>query len=178
MTKLRCALYLRVSTEEQTVENQLPALKAFAQARSWEIVEIYQEEESAWKSGHQSELARLKSDAAKRRFNVVLVWALDRLTREGIAAILKLVDQFKLYGVRLISYQESWTEAPGELGELLYAITGWAGKFESERRSSRTRAGLERAKKHGTRSGIPTGKRGPDKKKRHRRWLRRPLEVG
>jgi len=98
---------------------------------------------------------------------VVLVWALDRLSREGAAAILNLVNILKVYGVRVISYQEPWTEAPGEIGEVLYAIAGWVAKMESKRRSERTKAGLERALRQGKRLGRPRGSK--DKRKRRRR---------
>ena len=57
------------------------------------------------------------------------MWALDRLSREGAAAILNLVNRFKTYGIKVISYQELWTEAPGEIGEVLYAIAGWVAKM-------------------------------------------------
>ncbi len=55
-------IYLRVSTAEQTVENQLPALEKWIGDRGYELVEVYQENESAWKSGHQRELSRLLDD--------------------------------------------------------------------------------------------------------------------
>jgi len=104
----------------------------------------------------------------------LLIWALDRLSRGGSAAILNLVDTFKAYNVRVISLQESWTEAPGEIGEILYSITGWVAKMESQRRSERTLLGLARAIKEGKRLGRPPGSR--DKTKRRRagylnRWI-------
>ena len=82
---MKAVLYLRVSTTEQNVDNQLPALEAYADSRGWQIVEVYRENESAWKSGHQKELARLLADCrnGRHRVDVVLVWALDRLSREG-----------------------------------------------------------------------------------------------
>jgi len=165
---MKAALYLRVSTTEQNVDNQLPALEAYADSRGWQIVEVYQENESAWKSGHQKELARLLADCrnGRHRVDVVLVWALDRLSREGAAAILNLVNTFKAYGVRVISYQESWTEAPGAIGEVLYAIAGWVAKMESERRSERTKAGLARAIAGGKRLGRPAGSKDGGKRKR------------
>ena len=166
MTKV--ALYLRVSTEEQTVANQLPALEAFAKSRGWEIVEVYQESESAWRSGHQRELSRVLTDCRQGQLgaDVVLVWALDRLSREGAAAILNLINTFKAYGVRVISYQEPWTEAPGEFGEVLYAIAGWVARMESKRKSERTKAGMERARREGKQIGRPKGS--GDKKRRKR----------
>ncbi len=67
----------------------------------------------------------------------------------------------------MLSYQESWTEAPGELAELLYALTGWVARMESQRRSERTKAGLARVKAQGKRLGRPSGSK--DKRKRRRR---------
>lgn len=164
---MKAAIYLRVSTSDQFTDNQLPVLEAWANQRGFEVVNIFQENESAWKNGHQAELKHLLEDARKRKFDVVLVWALDRLSREGSAAILNLINTFKLYGVKVISYQESWTEAPGELGELLFAIAGWVARMESERRSERTKAGLARAIKNGKKLGRPAGHK--DKKKRKKR---------
>jgi putative DNA-invertase from lambdoid prophage Rac len=162
---MKAALYLRVSTTEQDTANQLPALEEYAKRRGFEVVQTYSENETAWKNGHQAELARLFEDARRGKFDVVLVWALDRLSREGALAILTLVDRLKQYAVKVISYQESWTEAPGDLADILYAITGWVAKMESQRQSERTKAGMERAKLQ----GRPIGKRGPDKKKRKKR---------
>ena len=102
----------------------------------------------------------------------MLVWALDRLSREGAAAILNLVNRFKTYGVRVISYQESWTEAPGEIGEILYAIAGWVARMESERRSERTKAGLARAISQGKKLGRPQGSKDKKKRMRHGYLLR------
>ena len=126
---LKVIIYLRVSTQEQTTENQLPALEKWVTDRGYELVKVYQENKSAWRSGHQRELSRLLNDLrfGKHKVDICLVWALDRLSREGVAAILNLVDRFKRYGVRVISLQESWTEAPGDMADLLYAITGWVG---------------------------------------------------
>ncbi len=163
---MKVAIYLRVSTNEQTTENQLPVLQKWVVDQGYELVETYSENESAWKSGHQHELARLKADATKRRFDIVLVWALDRLSREGAAAILNLVNTLKAYGVKVISYQEAWTEAPGEIGEILYAIAGWVARIESQRRSERTKAGLTRAIKEGKKLGRPTGSKDGGKRKR------------
>ena len=163
---MKVACYLRVSSNDQSTDNQRPALEQFCQGRGWEITAIYRENESAWKQGHQRELARLLNDvrSGKRKYDVVLCWALDRLSRQGAASILNLVNTFKAHGCRVISLQESWTELPGELGEVLFAIAGWVARMESQRRSERTRAGLARAVKEGKRLGRPKGSH--DKNKR------------
>jgi len=167
---VRAVIYLRVSTTDQSTENQLQVLEDWAKRRGFEIVAIYSENESAWHNGHQSELKKLLEDARKHKFGVLLIWALDRLSREGSASILNLINNLKLYGVKVISYQESWTEAPGELGELLFAIAGWVARMESQRRSERTKAGLVRAVKNGKSLGRPKGSK--DKKRRKKRIAR------
>ena len=102
-------------------------------------------------------MSDLIADARRRKFEIVLIWALDRLSREGPLAILTLINRLKLCGVKVLSYQESWTEAPGEMGEILYAMTGWMVRMESQRRSERTKAGLARVKAQGTKLGRPRG---------------------
>ncbi len=161
---MKTALYLRVSSKEQKEENQLPALEDYARRKEWLISEIYREQATAWRDGHQSELARLLRDARRGRFSYLLVWSLDRLSRQGSEAILGLVHRLSNYGVKVISLKESWTEAPGELGELLFAVVGWVARMESQRRSERTRAGLERVRKAGKLIGRPPGSK--DRRKR------------
>ncbi len=164
---MNVCLYIRVSTGMQDNTNQLEVLIEWANQRGYEVVKVYEEEESAWRNGHQKELANLIEDARKRKFQAVLVWALDRLSREGALAILSLVQKLSVHGVKVLSYQESWTEAPGEMAELLYALTGWVARMESQRRSERTKAGLARVKAQGRKLGRPPGYK--DRKKRKRR---------
>lgn len=176
---MKAAIYSRVSTQDQSTDNQVPVLEKWASERGLTLVNSYVEQESAWRSGHQKELARLLSDCrnGRRKFDVVLVWALDRLSREGAAAVLNLINSFNAYGVKVISYQEPWTEAPGEIGEVLYAIAGWVAKMESERRSERTLAGLERARREGKTLGRPVGSKDKGKRKRTGYLLRYVKEV-
>lgn len=169
---MKACIYCRVSTSGQDTDNQLSVLMDWARQRGYELVETYAEAEGAWRGGHQKALATLISDARKGRFNLVLVLALDRVSREGALAILSLVHKLQTYGVKVISYQESWTEAPGELGELLFALSGWVAKMESQRRSERTKAGLDRAVAKGKQLGRPRGSR--DRRKRKKRSLKSP----
>lgn len=165
--RLKAAIYCRVSTGDQTPDNQFLALTRWAETRGYIVRETYLESESAWRDGHQRQLSRLISDAKRGRFAVVLVWSLDRLSRQGARHILELVHNLGRVGVKVLSYQEPWTDAPGELGELLYALTGWVARMESERRSERTKAGLDRAVANGQRLGRPPGSK--DARKRTRR---------
>jgi len=166
-------IYARVSTGQQDTDNQIAVLKEWAMQRNFEVIAVYTETESAWRDGHQQELARLVRDARKGRFSIVLIWALDRLSRLGALSILSLIHRLASYGVRVLSHQESWTEAPGELAEVLFAIAGWVAKMESQRRSERTKAGLVRVRASGRKLGRPIGAK--DRKKRKKRSPRNEM---
>lgn len=155
---MRAAGYVRVSTEGQTVDNQLPAIEALCRARGWELVKVYSEHASAWTSGRQIELARCIRDAEHHHHEAMVVWSLDRVSREGPLRVLSLIEHLRKRGIKLVSVQESWTEAAGEFASVLYAITAWIAQWESKRRSERTRAGLARARADGG------GRRGSDKR--------------
>lgn len=165
---MKAVAYLRVSTEDQSVENQLPAIQAWCQSHGYELGEVFQENESAWKSGRQLELQRLIDDCRNgKRFDYLVVWALDRLSRQGIAALLNRINMLKLYGVKVVSINESWTESEGPMKELLFAVFAWAAEYESKIKSERTLAGLARARANGKSLGRPKGSH--DKQKRNRR---------
>jgi len=163
-TPTPAAIYIRVSTTEQTYDNQKPAIERFAQSRGYRIVAEYAEEASAWKAGHQKELGRLIRDADNREFEILLVWALDRLSREGALKILVIVKKLRDLGIKVISMSEPWTEAPSEVEDILYALMGWVAQSESRRISERTKAGIARKKAGGGSVGRKLGSK--DKKKR------------
>ena len=71
---MKAVIYARTSTNEQSTDNQVPVLKDWAKQRNFEVVEIYQEKESAWKSGHQKELTRLLSDVETGDVSLMLCW--------------------------------------------------------------------------------------------------------
>ena len=169
---MKVVVYLRVSTGHQDGTNQLPALKGWIGARGHDLVALYQEDETAWRSGHQHELSRLMANLPKHQPDILLVWALDRLTRQGIGAILQLVNNFQSYGVQVVSYSEPWTEQAGPMRDLLYAIAGWAANFEADRISKRTLAGLERAKAQGRTLGRPAGSKDKGQRKKTGYYLR------
>ena len=128
---MRVALYLRVSSKEQHAENQLQPLEQFCKQRGFEIVRVYAENESAWQAGHQHEWARLMHDAEARRFNAVVVWALDRVTRQGVSSLFLQIQALRRCNVSLISVQEQWLEGLGEFSELFVSMCGFIANFES-----------------------------------------------
>lgn len=151
----------------QHPENHLPDLRAWAERRGVEVVAVYQVQESAWRGAHQKALNQVYQDARRGRFQVLLVWAPDRLSREGIAVTLEIIERLGRYRVKVLSLQESWTEVEGPMQELLLSIVAWVATMESNRRSERTKTGLARAVSEGKRLGRPAGSK--DKKKRSRR---------
>lgn len=177
---MKAIVYLRTSTKDQHPENQIPAIETYCQANGHEIVGVVEEKESAYKSGRQTGLKRIISDCqnGNRPFEMVIVWALDRLSRQGIAHIVNLIEMFKLYRIRVISMQEPWLDSDGIMQDLLLAIFGWAASYESKIKSERTLAGLARVKKQGVKLGRPKGsKDDPDKPRARRGYLLRYAGV-
>jgi DNA invertase Pin-like site-specific DNA recombinase len=163
----RCAIWARVSGDEQETGNQLAELRDWAAGRGLEVVTEYVlDGESAWTGQHRRQLRQALDDARLGRFDVLLVWALDRLSREGIEATLSAMRQFSDRGVAVWSLRESWTEtSDSHVRELVTAIMAWVARMESQRRSERTRAGLERRR----REGLPVGRQPGAKDKQPRR---------
>lgn len=154
---MKVALYLRVSTDGQTVENQRRELAGWADHFGHEVVETYVD---AGVSGAKSEAARpalaaLMADARRGRFQIVGVWALDRLGRD-LGDLIDLVDRLRSAKVGLFSHREVIdTTTPG--GELTFHIFGALAQFERARLAERIKAGMARAKDAGTKSGRPIG---------------------
>ncbi len=171
---MKAIVYLRTSTKDQHPENQLPAIEAYCQANGHEIVQVVEEQESAYKSGRQTGLKSIKESClnGKRTFDVLIVWALDRLSRQGINHITNLIEYFKLYHVRVVSMQEPWLDSDGPMQELLLAVFAWAAAYESRIKSERTLAGLARAKSEGVKLGRPKGRKDDNKRSRRGYLLR------
>lgn len=153
---VRVALYARCSTSDgrQDVENQLSELREWAKRLGGEIVGEYIDEASGTKSDRVA-LKRLLTDAHKRHFDSVLIWSIDRLSREGVGRMAHYIEQFRSYGIMLRSHQESWLDTSGPTVDLLTAIFSWIAAFERERIAERVRAGLKRARSQGKRLGRP-----------------------
>jgi DNA invertase Pin-like site-specific DNA recombinase len=147
----RAALYLRVSTDRQTAENQLADVRQLALARGYEPV-VYEEVESAAKA--RPVLDKMLADVRAGRVHAVAVWALDRLHRSMTGAINTVLELDRL-GVPVLSVREGWLDTSGPVRPLLVAIFGWVAEQERSRLIERTRAGLERAKREGKRLGRP-----------------------
>ena len=145
MSIQNAAIYARVSRPDgqQDTDNQLIKLRAYCEAQGWNTHE-YTDRRSA-KRSDRKEFQRMMQDASQRRFDVVVVWALDRLSREGVHATFDHIRVLKDYGVEFESYTEPHFCTTGPAGELMIAVAAWIAKQERLRISERTIAGLERA---------------------------------
>jgi DNA invertase Pin-like site-specific DNA recombinase len=172
--KVRVGLYGRVSKNDQSQDpqNQLIPLRAFAKALGAEEVVEYVDLASGG-SGDRLHFVRMLEDADKRKFDLLLVWSLDRVSREGIPNTLGYLERLRKSGVAVKSLQESWLDTRDEgVGQLLLAIFSWVAQQERRRIIERTKAGLERARREGKQLGRPKGS--ADKKERRKSgyWLR------
>jgi|SRR5579871_4115076 len=153
---MRAAVYGRVSTKDrgQDVENQLIQLRAYCERMGWTIAEEYMDKASG-KSAERNAYQRLFADAAQRHFDVVLVWALDRFTRQGVEETFKAIRALREHGVQFESYTEAHFRTTGAAGELMLAVAAWIAEQERRRIAERTRAGLARARRAGKTLGRP-----------------------
>ena len=160
---MKVAIYARVSTDDQTTENQTADIKRWLESHNVpdESITWYRENESAWKLNHQRELAHLLRDlrTGKRKFDELLVWALDRLSRQGIVPLISLLNSLRSYGCLIASCKEPWLSPENNMQEAFVAFIAWAAKFESDRKSERVKASHERARSKGVHIGRPKGKK-------------------
>jgi len=147
----RAAIYLRVSTDRQTADNQIAEVRQLAVARGFEPI-VYEEVESAAKA--RPVLEQMLSDVRAGRVHAVAVWALDRLHRSMTGAINTVLELDRL-GVPVLSVREGWLDTSGPVRPLLVAIFGWVAEQERTRLIERTKAGVERARRQGKRLGRP-----------------------
>jgi DNA invertase Pin-like site-specific DNA recombinase len=128
---MRAALYTRVSTRDkgQETTNQFAQLREFCVAQGWPIVAEYEDHESGGKADRE-QFRAMMTDASRRRFDVVVVWALDRFTREGVRETFDHIDHLNSYGVQFVSFTEAHFRTTGPTGELMIAVAAWIAKQE------------------------------------------------
>jgi len=174
MLNKKCVIYTRVSKNDgsQTPENQKEPLKKLADSLGMKIVGEYQDFISGG-SANRPQFQQMLKDAQNRKFDVILVWSLDRFSREGISSTLSYLEKLKKNGVALKSLQESWLDTSDEgMGQLLIAIFSWVARQERMRISERTKAGLITAKNNGKTLGRPFGAKDSKYRKKNGYYLR------
>ena len=150
----RVAIYARVSTDKQDNENQLLQLREFAAKQGWQIVREYLDYETGAKSD-RTEFKQMFEDASKRKFDLLLFWALDRLSREGVLETLQHLNRLTSYSIAWRSFTELFFDSCGPFRDAVIAIMATLAKQERVKRSERTKAGLARVRAAGKALGRP-----------------------
>jgi DNA invertase Pin-like site-specific DNA recombinase len=149
----KVALYLRVSTDQQTTENQRLELEKYCQRQDWEIAKVYQDNGISGKTTDRPALQEMMRDAAKGGFVVLVVWKIDRLAR-SVADLLSILSSLRSNGVDFCSTTQA-IDTTTSYGKMVLTFLGAIAEFERETIVERVRAGISRARSQGVKIGRP-----------------------
>ena len=159
MRPKRAALYLRVSTGEQTVENQRRELEAAATARGWSVVARYADEGVSGAKGRDKRpgLDAMLRDAVRRKFDVLMVWSVDRIGR-SLIDLISVLHELHGAGADLFLHQQALdTTTPA--GKTMFGMLSVFAEFDRSMIQARVKAGMARIKAGAaTKSGKPIGR--------------------
>jgi DNA invertase Pin-like site-specific DNA recombinase len=146
----KVALYARVSTKDgrQDTENQLIALREYCSKQGCEITGEYVDHETGGTS-KRPHFQKMFADARARKFDLVLFWSLDRLSREGVSATLGHLERLTGYGVGWRSHTEEYLDSCGIFRDAVLSILATIAKQELIRRSERASAAIARLRRQG-----------------------------
>lgn len=148
----RAALYLRISSLDQKTDLQADELIPYVERRGWTLYRVFEDKISGT-TNSRPQLNQLMLDARERKFDVLVIWKLDRLFR-SLKNLVITLDEFKDLGIELVSLKDN-LDLTTSAGRLLMQIIGAMAEFEHSLIKARTKAGLEAARKRGTKLGRP-----------------------
>src|ERR1700692_3858886 len=153
---LRAAIYLRVSRDSQTTENQRIVLTRLGERRGFEIVHQYEDQGISGGKGRDKRPAfdQMLKDAMRRRFDVLLVWSMDRLGR-SVLHVAQAMAELDAAGVALISEQQG-IDGTGPFGRAMMQMATVFAELERSMIRSRVMAGLDRVREQGKTLGRPS----------------------
>ena len=152
---MKVAIYSRVSKETSDNTNQLNVLRDYCKSMGHKIIHEYVDIISGAKE-HKPEFEKMLKDASKRKFDMLLFFALDRLTREGTRKTIHYLQLLDDYGVVYKSYSEQYIDSSGIFKDVIIALLSTLAKQERVRISERVKAGLDKSRKQGRVGGRPT----------------------
>lgn len=154
---MKTAIYVRVSTEKQELENQLRDLREYCKRQQWEVYKEYSDVVTGKEvsEGKRPGFSQLFVDAHQRKFDLVLFWDLSRFSRAGTLYTLQKLTELKNKGINWHSYQEPYISSLGQFSDIVISIMSTLAKIEREKISERTKAGLRRAVTEGKKLGRP-----------------------
>ena len=151
---MKIAIYGRVSTTGQSVENQVRELKRYCKAREYNVYNVYLDSGISGSKESRPEFDRMMSDAKKCKFNCLLVWKLDRLSR-SLKHLLTTLDTLSSLNISFICYSDN-IDTTTASGRLMFQMVGAFAEFERELIRERVNLGLKRARAKGKQLGRPT----------------------
>jgi DNA invertase Pin-like site-specific DNA recombinase len=151
---MKVAIYLRVSTGRQDTQNQLSDLTAYCDRMGYTQIHIYDDTVSGVNK-NKPEWSRLMEDARLRQFDLLLFWALDRITREGALEMLQPLKTLDAYGVQWKSYTESYLDSTGPLKDAIIGLMATLASVERQKTIERTKAAIRRRRELGLPIGRP-----------------------
>src|SRR3989338_9015880 len=150
---MKVGIYARVSTKEQNVENQMSELTKYCQARNYEIFKVYTEVGVSGSKESRPSFDCLMNDAHKRKFDILLVWKLDRLSR-SLKHLLNTLDTLNSLSISFVCYSDN-IDTTTPAGRLMFQMVGAFAEFERSLIRERVKLGLERVRQKGKRLGRP-----------------------
>jgi DNA invertase Pin-like site-specific DNA recombinase len=130
-------------------------LEGVCQQRDWRIVKIYQVEESAFGRTPRQQFQNMLEDARKGKFDILVVWSLDRFSREGEWSVSRIMAALQGWNIRFYSYSEPFLDTTGPFAGFLIPLFAWLARQESIRKGKVVKLGMEKAKAKGKRIGRP-----------------------
>lgn len=154
---MKAFLYARVSTDDkgQDPENQLPEMRRFVTLREWILRREYIDYVTASGKKVREQFDEMLEACDRGEADIILIWALDRFSREGPLKTMLLLDRLQRAGVRVKSMKEPWLDPDSPTYELLLPIFAWIAKQERIRLSERVKAGMARVREKGVSVGRP-----------------------
>ena len=153
----KVCIYVRVSTTKQTVENQIQVLREYSDRCGYQITQIYSDNGISGSKGRQDRpgLDQMLKDGVQRKFEMVLVWSVDRLGR-SVTHLVEVMNELNELKIDLYFNQQS-IDTSTSSGRMIFGIFGCISEMERSLISERTKEGIERTKAQGTILGRPKG---------------------
>ncbi len=155
---MNVAVYARVSTDKQELDNQLVQLRSFTERQGWTIYQEYTDITSGTNKFRPA-FDMLFADAHKKLFDLVLFWDMSRFSRAGTLYTLQKLHELDILSIGWKSYQEQYLDSAGAFKDVVVSIMSTLAKIEREKISERTKAGLAKAKNVGKRGRDRTPRR-------------------
>src|ERR1700730_6874996 len=148
----RAAIYVRVSTAEQETDLQKHELQEYCERRGWSCV-VYRDKGQSGAKNDRPALTAMMNDLRKRKFDVLVVWALYRLAR-SLKQLLNIAEECRAVGVDLVSLKQN-VDTTLPAGRLTFQVLGAVAEFEREMLRDRVKAGMAQARRSGKHVGRP-----------------------